>query len=307
MNMRTMARVLLSAVALNVASFATAGAQTNYYGESLDTVVTLDRSATVDLSLLSGRVTVTGSGGSQARVHAFTDRGDLQFDAEPGRIRLQVDPSRGGRGNATFEVSVPAGTRVIVNSISAPVSVRGAKGEVDINAVSGSVIVEDASRKVKAASVSGNVQVSQVTGDVRASSVSGQVDVSGVNGDLETETVSGRIMMNSANSRYVRAGTVSGRITYSGTFAPDGTYEFKSHSGSVRLVLPENVGAQLRIETFSGSVDSDFPVTLQPSPDGRGAGQKMEFKIGNGRSRIVAESFSGSIKLERGDGRDSRD
>jgi hypothetical protein len=32
----------------------------------------------------------------------------------------------------------------------------------------------------------------------------------------------------------------------------------------------------------------------------------MEFKIGNGRSRIVAESFSGNIKLERGDGRDSR-
>jgi DUF4097 and DUF4098 domain-containing protein YvlB len=99
---------------------------------------------------------------------------------------------------------------------------------------------------------------------------------------------------------------VSGRITYSGTFAPDGTYEFKSHSGSVRLVLPQNVGAQLRVETFSGSVDSDFPVTLQPSDDGRGAGRKMEFKIGNGRSRIVAESFSGSIKLERGDGRDSR-
>jgi len=70
-NMRTMARVLLSAVALNVASFATAGAQTNYYGESLDTVVTLDRSATIDLSLLSGRVTVTGSGVRSVPVRSY--------------------------------------------------------------------------------------------------------------------------------------------------------------------------------------------------------------------------------------------
>lgn len=301
-----MARVLLSAV-LTVAASATAGAQTSYYGESLDTVVTLDRQATVDLSLLSGRVTVTGGSGNQARVHAFTDRGDLQFDAEPGRLRLQVDPSRGGRGSATFDLTVPAGTRVIVNSISAPVSVRGAKGEVDINVVSASVIVDDAARKVKASSVSGNVDVSRVTGDVRASSVSGHVDVNDVTGDLETETVSGRITMNSAKSRFVRAGTVSGRISYSGTFAPDGSYEFKSHSGGVLLVLPSDIGAQLRIETFSGSVDSDFPVTLQPSDDGRGAGRKMEFRIGNGRSRIVAESFSGAIKLQRADGRDLRD
>ncbi|HUQ18650.1 MAG TPA: DUF4097 family beta strand repeat-containing protein [Gemmatimonadaceae bacterium] len=301
-----MARVLLSAV-LTVAGSATAGAQSRYYGESLDTVVTLDRQATVDLSLFSGRVTVTGGTGNQARIHAFTDRGDLQFDAEPGRIRLQIDPSRGGRGDGTFELTVPAGTRVIVNSISAPISVRGAKGEVDINSVSGGVIVQDAARKVKASSVSGNVDVSQVAGDVRASSVSGHVDANDISGDLETETVSGRIMMMSAKSRFVRAGSVSGRISYSGTFAPDGTYEFKSHSGGVRLVLPADVGAQLRIETFSGSVDSDFPVTLQPSDDGRGAGRKMEFKIGNGRSRIVAESFSGSIKLERADGRDLRD
>lgn len=62
----------------------------------------------------------------------------------------------------------------------------------------------------------------------------------------------------------------------------------------------------MRIETFSGSVDSDFPVTLQPNTDGRGSNRRMEFKIGNGRARIVAESFSGTIKLERGDGRDSR-
>jgi DUF4097 and DUF4098 domain-containing protein YvlB len=311
-------RVVLSSLALVACVTATAQAQRDY-GESLDTTVTLDRQATVDLSLMSGRIDVVGGGGSQAHVRATSNSGDIRFDATGGRLRLSVDPGRrrcrddhrvncsSGSGDARFEVTVPAGTRVLANSISGPITVRGAKGEIDVNSVSGSVIVVDAARKVKAASVSGNVDVSQVVGDLRASSVSGRVEVLDVNGDIETESVSGRISITGARSKYVRAGSVSGRITYAGTFDPSGTYEFKSHSGSLRLVLPADVGAQLRIETFSGSIDSDFPVTLQPTSTGRSSTRNIEFKIGDGRSRIVAETFSGQIKIERGGGRDARD
>jgi DUF4097 and DUF4098 domain-containing protein YvlB len=297
---------MLSTLAL-VAGFAAPARAQRTFSESLDTTVTLDREATVDLSLMSGSVEVVGGGGSQAHVRATSDRGDIEFDAGPDRIRMSIDPARGGRGDGRFELTVPVGTRVIVNSISASISVRGAKGEVDADAVSGSVSIVDAARKVKAESVSGNVDVAQVTGDVRASSVSGRVEVDDVTGDLETESVSGRISMTGAKSRFVRAGSVSGRISYAGTFQPDGTYEFKSHSGGVWLSLPADVGAQVRVETFSGSVDSDFPVTLQPNSEDRSSNRRIEFKIGNGRSRIVAESFSGNIKLQRGDGRDSRD
>jgi hypothetical protein len=297
---------MLSCLALVVCVTTSAQAQRNY-GEALDTVVTLDRQATIDLSLMSGSVDIVGGSGTQARIRASTDRGDIQFDAGPGRLQLSVDPSHGGQGDARFELTVPTGTRIIVNSLSAPISIRGVKGEVDANAVSAGITVTDAARKVKAESVSGNVVVSQVAGDVRASSVSGRVDVTDVSGDLETESVSGRLSMIGVKSRFVRAGTVSGRVTYAGTFEPDGTYEFKSHSGGVRLSLPADVGAVVRVETFSGSVDSDFPVTLQPNTDGRSSNRKIEFKIGNGRSRIVAESFSGNIILQRGDGRDSRD
>ena len=307
MNIKTTLRIMLTGLPLVACVTATANAQ-RYYGETLDTTVTLDRQAIVDLSLMSGRVEVIGGDGSSAHVRATTTRGDIRFDAGPGRLRLSVDPNGRGIGDARFELTVPAGTRVIGNSLSGSMFVTGVKGEVDVSSVSGSIDISDAARKVKAESVSGNVEVSDVAGDVRASSVSGRVEVDNVTGDLETESVSGRITMTRARSRYVRSGSVSGRITYAGTFEPAGTYEFKTHSGSVNLSLPADVGAQVQVETFSGAVDSDFPVTLQPTSTGRrGSSGRIEFKIGDGRSRIVAESFSGNIKIARGDGRDSRD
>ena len=298
---------LLTGGAFVVCFAGTVQAQRNY-GETLDTTVTLDRQGTVDLSLMSGRIEVVGGAGSQAHIRATTNRGDIQFDAGPGRIRLAVESGSRGGGDAQFELTVPTGTRVIANSLSGSVSIRGVKGEVDVNSVSGSIDVSDAARKVKLESVSGNVEAARIAGDTRASSVSGRVEVDDVAGDLETESVSGRITMLGARSKYVRAGSVSGRIAYAGTFESGGSYEFKSHSGSLRLSLPANVGAVVRVETFSGSIDSDFPVTLQPTTTSRGhSNGRIEFKIGDGRSRIVAESFSGNIKIERGDGRDSRD
>jgi DUF4097 and DUF4098 domain-containing protein YvlB len=304
--MKIMLRAMLSGFAAVACVTATAQAQRNY-GQTLDTTVALDRQATVDVSLMSGRVDVIGTGGSQAHVKATTERGDIEFDAGPGRIRLSVDMRYGGRSDATFELAVPAGTRVIVNSVSAGITIRGVKGEVDVESVSGSIAINDAARRVKAESVSGNVDIGQVVGDVRGSSVSGRVEVDDVSGDLETESVSGRISMTKVRSKFVRAESVSGRIAYAGTFEPAGSYEFKTHSGSLNLSLPADVGAQVRIETFSGAVDSDFPVTLQPTSDRRGRSGTIEFKIGDGRSRIVAESFSGNIKIGRGDGQSSKD
>ncbi|MEO5590209.1 MAG: hypothetical protein ABIS03_11535, partial [Gemmatimonadaceae bacterium] len=82
-----------------------------------------------------------------------------------------------------------------------------------------------------------------------------------------------------------------------GVIDPSGTYTFKSHSGAVTLTIPANTGATLSVKSFSGRASSDFPVTLQPSEWRRGTGTNLELKLGNGRSRIVAETFSGSVNI----------
>jgi DUF4097 and DUF4098 domain-containing protein YvlB len=71
--------------------------------------------------------------------------------------------------------------------------------------------------------------------------------------------------------------------------------------------VPAGTGATVSLETFSGNVDSDFPVTLGAGTNRTGGDSKFEFKIGDGRARIILESFSGNIRIQRGTSRDNRE
>jgi len=295
-----------------------AAGQDEPYRTRLDTAVSLNRLGTVDVSLHAGKVNITGGSGSQVRIRAVTAGDRIEFDATAGRVRLSAEPdghrsyqhrprgrrSRGGGEQAEFNLTVPVGTRVVVETISASVSIAAVRGEVNVESVSGSIEIADAVRKVFAESVSGSLSISRVAGDVRAEAVSGSLSMNGVAGEINSETVSGRIGITNASSRSVLAESVSGRISYDGTFDPAGSYVFKSHSGSLTLSLPARAGATLRLETFSGHVNSDFPVTLQPDASFGPRDKRVEFKIGNGRSRIIAETFSGSIRIQRIGGRE---
>src|SRR6476660_5049917 len=94
----------------------------DYRGRSrIDTTVRLDRGGTVDLSLISGRIRVTGWDRSDVKIVASIDQGLLRLDANSSRVTLSVDDdddNRGRRhhnvGEARYEVSVPRGSRLVL-------------------------------------------------------------------------------------------------------------------------------------------------------------------------------------------------
>ncbi len=267
----------------------------------VDTVVALEKEGTVDLSIVSGKIRVVGWDRQDVKISARIDRGFVRLDAGMSRVRLTVEGDRGRPGEAIFEVSVPRGTRVIMSSVSGDMYASGTRGELNAEAVSGDIDVSDVVRRLSIQSVSGSQRVANVAGDVRSAAVSGRIEMANIQGDIEAESVSGRIIMLDVTSRFVKAGSVSGRVAFAGPIDPAGRYEFESHSGSIRLAVPDNTGAVVRVETFSGHVESDFPVTLQPKRSGQ---NRFEFQIGNGNARIAAETFSGSINIIRGTSRD---
>jgi hypothetical protein len=107
-----------------------------------------------------------------------------------------------------------------------------------------------------------------------------------------------------ARSDRVHLQSVSGELTYEGAIARDGRYDFHSHSGTVRLVLPADAGVSLSASTFSGSVDSRLPATLGPTTRNSGVrrGSRMDLSINGGGALVTAETFSGDIVIERASG-----
>ena len=270
----------------------------------IDTTLSLARGGTVELSLVSGEIMVNGGGGSDVRLRASSERGRLELTATSNRIALEVRSDQGRMGDTRYEVTVPAGTRVLMRGVSGDLTARDVRGEVEASSVSGNVEIRNAATRVVAGSVSGDVTVAQVAGPVRANSVSGDVTVEDVQGDIGVETVSGDITLDRIASRSVRTKSVSGDVQYDGSFESAGRYEFNSHSGDIRLVVPAELGALLTLQTFSGEIQSDFPLTITPAAgERRGRPRSMTFTLGQGGARIDVETFSGDVRLERRAGR----
>jgi DUF4097 and DUF4098 domain-containing protein YvlB len=265
----------------------------------VDTTFAFSRTGVVDLTQISGDIVVTAWDRAEARVRAYSERGRVQSSLSSSRLTLQIESVRGRVGDSRFEISVPVGVRVIAKSRSGDVSVRGTKGPVTAESTSGDVQVTDATDRIVIESVSGDVRASQLNGEVRATSVSGTIEIHEVTGDIRAETTSGDVSLLGATSKMVVANTVSGEIEYEGNIDASGRYEFHAHSGDIRLEIPEATSAQFNVETFSGSLDTEFQLTLQPGQRTNGRPRRYEFTIGGGSARVTAESFSGDIVLVR--------
>jgi len=265
---------------------------------ALDTTVTFDARGTVNISCPGGDVKVTGTDRNQIVVHARTERGPIRFTSNGSTARLEPANGR-GCNDAVFELSVPAGVRLTAGTWSGSLITRGVHGEIEAHAQSGDIEIHDAGDRLEVETLSGDVHVDGVRGDASIHTLSGDVTLKRAASTVEVETVSGDIDLDGITSRQIRTNSTSGNLTFAGTIADGGRYEFQSHSGEIRLELPANVGAQLSLSTFSGEIESAFPITLIAGEHGIGAAQakKMNFALGKGTARIIAETFSGDVTL----------
>ena len=273
--------------------------------QALDTTFRMERGGLLDLELISGHITVTGTTGNQVRIRAHADDGRIELRASPTLASVAVEFDRRPHGEVRYEVSVPAGIRVDLEAVSGNITVHGVDADVEASTVSGIVELRDIGGMANVDAVSGSVTASGMRRGIHVDATSGHITVTDVDGEVMVDNTSGRIVLTNIRSRLVRAESVSGELLFQGTIEPSGRYDFASHSGSIRLELPATTGAQLALSTFSGSFSSDFPITLDPRS--RSSEKRLEFRLGNGAARLSAETFSGNILITRGTARDRQE
>jgi DUF4097 and DUF4098 domain-containing protein YvlB len=297
--MRTLRTLLLLAATAAVVAPAAAGAQRRRSEREfrMDTTFAFTARGSADITVAEGTLTVSTWDRNQVRVQVVSD--DAPYELRAADTRFSLVPDDRMRGDSRIEITLPAGTRVSVESHSGDVRVSRVQGDVQVRGQSGDLALTDLGGRVDVRLISGDVRISNVKGDVQVTAVSGDVDLNRIEGQVEVETVSGDIAARDVTSKWVRFRTTSGDLSYAGDVVAGGSYDLAAHSGDVQLTLPQAPSARVTISTFNGEIDSDFPITLAPGDHeiGMGRSKRFNFDLGRGEARVTLQSFNGDITL----------
>lgn len=267
----------------------------------IDTTFAFGARGSAEIVVPGGDVIVRAWDQPRVRVRGETERGAPRVSVGGSYFNVHVEGLRGSHAGGELEVMVPVGTRVRAQSQGGDLTIVGTKAEVEAYAMAGDVLVEDAADRVMANTLSGDLTIRRVQGDLRVTAVSGDVGITDVTGDVEATSVSGDLTLRSVTSRRVRAKTTSGDVSYEGAVDAAGRYDLGSHAGDVDVVVPAGLSAQVTVSTFSGTIESDFPITLPPGQHALGVTgtKRFTFDVGRGEARLTAESFSGDVTIRQ--------
>jgi DUF4097 and DUF4098 domain-containing protein YvlB len=294
--------------------------------ERFTRTVNIGANGEIELSNISGDILITRGGGTTASIEVVKTAHAASVDEARAMLALvQVEiTERGTRAEArtrypdsdearrnnrrninvsvSYTVAAPEGTRILAKSISGNISARDIRGGLTLESISGTVRVANAGRVVNGRSISGDVELNDTTvdGALEAGTISGtvrlrkltakSVAINSVSGDLQIEDVSAERMDGQA---------ISGNITFAGDLQPNGRYEFTSHSGNIRLAVPAGAGFQVEASSFSGSINTDIPITMSGGQSGR-RNRALRGTAGSGGGAILdLTTFSGTILITK--------
>jgi len=268
-------------------------------GTRVDERHTLASGGRIELSNVAGKVTVRGWDRNEVQLTGSLGDGlQLRQEKSANRVRWEVEyPRRHTSGTATLVLNVPRASELLLSTVSADQHISGIDvRRLQADTVSGSLTAAGRSGDSKLNTVSGNVIAKLQTPRLDVNTVSGRIDAGGgVSGDIGAQTVSGRVGVDAGRVQRLAVETVSGSIDLSTSgLAPGGRINVESVSASVNLRLPVKVSAQLSVNSFAGSINSDAGTVERPR---YGPGSSLDTKLGGGDGDIRIQSHSGSVRV----------
>ncbi|MEE8571982.1 MAG: hypothetical protein V3T20_01860 [Gemmatimonadota bacterium] len=222
----------------------------------------------IEIKGINGPISASRASGGQVEVAATKRAGDR---GDPDEVTFEVVEHGGG---VTICAMYPSRDRDKPNECA-----PGSRGRMNVKdndtKVTFTVRVPDGVNLV-AKTVNGKIEADGIGGDVRAATVNGDVEVAGA-GVVEAQTVNGSIDASMGQGDW------------------SGDLEFSTVNGTITVALPAGVGADVRASTVNGSLETDFPLTVQ----GRWGPKSLRGTIGNGGRGLHMSTVNGSIRLRR--------
>ena len=332
MNVRTSIHtkaILTGILATAVAAAAWAAPRSETRG-SFDRTLKVAEPASVDVRTGSGNIHVKQGDSSSVVIHAEirSGHGDWGGDSNAEqRIReIEKNPPIEQDGNTvrighthdsdlyrnisiSYEIRVPAQTRLDASTGSGDFTATGVQLEISGHTGSGNIRVEDTGGRAELSAGSGGVELRNARGGAKISSGSGNVTAEGVAGSLRASSGSGSVRVElsgpgdveassgSGNIRVrgikgaMRASTGSGDVEASGE--QHGDWHLRTGSGNVTVELPKGAGFELDAHSGSGSIQTDREIVVQGTLSHR----DIHGRAGSGGPLLELRTSSGSIYL----------
>ena len=275
-----------------------------FAAEQVDRTLDADPDGTVTVSNVSGSVEVRGWDRSEVNVTGtLGDRvEELVFERDGDEIYIKVEVERrSSRGaDAELVISVPQGSSLEVDTVSADIDVEGVQGDLELASVSGDIDTGFFGEDVELGTVSGDIVIRANGQEARAelTTVSGDIELENLSGELEMDAVNGDISAITGSYERVRLETVNGEITWHATLLNDGRMDIETINGRVDVEFAGDINATFDIETFNGSIRNCFgPESERTSR--YAPGRELTFREGNGDGRVNIQTLNGSVRLCR--------
>ncbi len=277
-----------AALATVMLAFQAAGAEQQ---GSFDRALTVTGAVDLDVQTSSGRIEVRPGDTSSVRIHGVIRAHDDAFQDAGNRVHeIETNPPIQQTGNSiritppaddwarrhlsiSYELTVPAQTRVRARTGSGSESAEGIHGPVELETGSGSVTVARVDDEVRIHTGSGRIELDSLKGKVDAHTGSGSIQGSGITGPISANTGSGSVRLEQTAVAALEAHT---------------------GSGGVNVRLPADAAFDLYAHTGSGHVYVDHPITIQGTLGGR----EVQGKVKGGGPLVDVRTGSGSVRIE---------
>jgi DUF4097 and DUF4098 domain-containing protein YvlB len=261
----------------------------------VDTTLTVARGQRLDVNAYGGAITVRAWNQNAVRIEATTSSLDqVEVSSSASVVSVRTRGRHGPPEEIKLRISAPSWIALTLSGVNTSVRVEGVRAPISVETVEGEVDVTGGEGLISLRSVQGSVKLRGARGRININSVNEDVDVTNSSGDVVAQTVNGEIVLQ-VDASSIDANTVNGDISYSGPIRSGGRYAFSTHNGDLSLTVPEGTSASVAVSTFSGEFESEFPVPLRGTRQGKG----FNFTLGSGSAQVTLESFQGTIRLVR--------
>lgn len=242
----------------------------------------------IEVDWVSGKVNIIPYDGDTVKIEESSydeieEKYELRWRVKDNTLYIKPCKSTG-----TWNLAEKIPTKYLYIYLPEALSVNMNKIEIDTASAWISIMGITAT-EIDTATASGDTWLEKCTvTNLNIENVSGYTNCTEVNAEnVDAETVSGNIDFK-GTVKVFDVESVSGTVYYgSSSVAPDSA-DISTVSGEIKLKIPDNDGFNVRLDSVSGKITSDFPLTIN--------GNNKTY--GNGTRNYDFETVSGNVTIE---------